>query len=199
MSSFARAIALVLSIALACGCTQSIDEAPVDPSSGNYLRVDGYTLVDDETLRGYLQWLYFVDDPEQSNNPGVACELWEELELTTAEASDSCAGCSLVFEGTALQHEDTTCEDISWTYRTLSLSYSPIEEAAPPASDYASDGYSHVVGSRWSPDAGEGEVFAPLFVAQPEQWDTAEGAAGSGLGESPLGQYRLSGLYYWEL
>ncbi|HCP47043.1 MAG TPA: hypothetical protein DIU15_13435 [Deltaproteobacteria bacterium] len=198
----ARAVlpALLLLLSLLYGCSQTIGGVDADPNARNFLRLDGYTLVTDERLRGYLQWIYFADDPLGGGDARVACELWEELDMEAVEVADGCAGCTLQFEGTALQHEDTTCDAIDWTYRTLSMSYGPITEAPESVSDYASEGYSHVVGSRWSPDLGEGDVFEPLFVARPELWDPAEGELGSGDIElSPNGQYRLSGLYAWDL
>jgi len=192
------AAGVVAAFLAGCGVIQQPSElAP------NFLQLQSFVAVDstEESLEGFLRWLYVADDPGIFPEPGVYCEVWEHLLLSSTEPSEHCIGCVSQFDGVATVDPDseTTCEDVGWTQRDFSLAFGSLELVEEPdRSALQEDGYSHAVFSRWSPDLGWSQGFQELFAATPELWAPEEGELG-GTDEAVEGQYELFSLYYWDL
>jgi hypothetical protein len=190
---------LFLAAALLAGCAQRIDGG--SSSSGDYLRLQGFTLVDPDagTLDGFLRWLVLDADPEQVDEPDVQCEIWERLALNSVAPDAGCVDCGYQFEGqAAIVDEDTTCV-ADWGDRSFSLGFGDIADADEEVAALADDGFTHFVSSRWSPDLGTSEGFQTLFTGQPEAWAPDLGDAGTGSGEALAGEHELWCLFYWDV
>jgi len=184
-------------------CSQAVDWRG---EGKNFLTLTAFVQASDESasLEGYFRWVFYSNDPFNSSTAETFCEAWEYFELSEASVSTDCAACNRSYEGEAELQTDspTTCEDLDWGVRSAELAWGALSDLDAPADEvdrYTSEGYSHRVMSRWSPEAGTLDTWDALFVARPEQWSPDDGEEGSPDEVELDGQYVLDSRFFWDL
>ncbi len=192
---------LALSAVLGLGCTQNLNAPEELPLAPNFLRLQSWLAVSADGLAadGFLRWVYLADDPSVAEEPREYCEVWEQLALDRVDSA-GCAGCTDLWEGTATVEVDQgTCLDVDWDERAFGMGYGQLDSAPEDVAALESDGFTHAVYTRWSPDTGDGDSYEPMFVAQPERWSSETAPIGAS-GDRPVaGDYGMECLYFWDL